>query len=167
MKKKGQSEAFGLAIIMLILVIAGVVFLLHPKSQTTNPKAESENIINYNYAYSLVRSDVVYGDAKCVRPMTSLLRNYFSNSNLECQGQPIDMKQVIINYIDGVNKQTLDAWQKDYDLYIYQGSQYVDVTNDPTSMDLHFSSTEGCEGKNRLGVAKYPLIGITIEFGTC
>ena len=169
--KKGQSEAFGLAIIVMLLVISAVIFFLRPHNNNSDAQKQVQNILNENFAFVILQSNVNYGTGTDIcHPYTllTLLTKYYRGDEVYCNNNLIDTHNAIYNYINTTLNQTLVRWRQPFNLTITGGN---------SMQDFHFGypPNGGCNGKDRQGVIPYcpygsdptNCQGLYIEFYTC
>ena len=157
--RRGQTEGIGIAIIVMIVIIAAVVFLSNVRAPEFDPREESDRILRDTFAYVLLQSHVFYAGAEhpeCRRTLLSMLQNYGPTGiELTCAGNTYELNASVENHIDFVRTQMLDRWRRNYHLVInVAGESAVDASD--------------CDDRDIEGVTTYENIGaVTVEFALC
>jgi len=163
--KKGQSEAFGLAIIMLLLIISAVIFLLRPHNNSNQTQEQAMQIMNDNYAFVLLYSNMKYGqNNECDQAVVYQAINdygwHYQTDTLPCNSNQVNYYDAIYNYINETVNKTFVEWNQPFNLTITSPGA-------DKNFSFGYPATGGCNGKNRIGAASYPLAGSTLTFYTC
>jgi hypothetical protein len=156
MSQKGQTEIMGVAIIVIILVIAGVFFLAMRSKNASN----SQSFTDPELSQSLLNSIM---NTKTERYMIvqDIIKDCYSNHNENCRSDTISdccdyAHQTLTNALNA----TLGKWQRSYRLTVIKGSEKK-IEDIPENSGCNDFSEE--EQPGIVFIPPPPLIIVTLE----